>query len=54
MFRLSVIALILALAVFAGETKAQGLQARANEIRAAMDGRDFDRADALVREVRAR
>jgi soluble lytic murein transglycosylase-like protein/TolA-binding protein len=32
---------------------AQSLQARADQIRAAMDGRDFDRAEQLVRALRA-
>jgi len=41
------------LAVLAMPARAQGLQSKANEIRAAMDGRAFDRAESLVREVRA-
>lgn len=38
---------------FAASTAAQNLQSKANEIRAAMDGRDFERAERLVRELRA-
>jgi len=35
-----------------GTATAQSLQARATEIRAAMDTRDFERAEALVKELR--
>lgn len=42
------------LATLAGEAHAQGLQSKADEIRSAMDARDFDRAESLVRDVRAR
>src|SRR5262245_44056691 len=41
------------LCLSAHEVAAQNLQNKANEIRAAMDARDFDRAEALVREFRA-
>src|ERR1700742_2879390 len=52
MSRLTVVALLL-LVAFASAASAQSLQARANEIRAAMDGRDFDRAERLARDLRA-
>ena len=41
------------LCLSAPEVAAQNVQNKANEIRAAMDARDFDRAEALVREFRA-
>jgi soluble lytic murein transglycosylase-like protein/TolA-binding protein len=52
MFRSVIVALFL-LTVFAPATRAQNLQARANEIRAAMDMRDFERAEQLTRDLRA-
>src|SRR2546423_14628784 len=50
-FRLPVAAfvLLISLACVAG---AQSLQARADEIRAAMDARDYERGDRLVRDLR--
>ena len=39
--------------MFASQTAAQGLQARANDIRSAMDARDFNRAEVLVKELQA-
>jgi soluble lytic murein transglycosylase len=42
------------LAALVGEARAQSLQNKANEIRSAMESREFDRAESLVREVRAR
>ncbi|MGA9768848.1 MAG: transglycosylase SLT domain-containing protein [Blastocatellia bacterium] len=47
-----VIAVVLLL-LFAASANAQSLQSRANEIRAAMDSRAFDRAERLARELRA-
>src|ERR1044071_103286 len=41
------------LILFAPAARAQNLQARAGEIRAAMDTRDFERAEQLVRDLRA-
>ena len=41
------------LCLSAHEVTGQNLQTKANEIRAAMDARDFDRAESLVREFRA-
>src|SRR5690349_9315055 len=41
------------LVVLAPAASAQNLQARASEIRAAMDGRDFERAEQSVRDLRA-
>jgi Soluble lytic murein transglycosylase and related regulatory proteins (some contain LysM/invasin domains) len=52
MFRLLVAALVLFI-TFAPAAGAQTLQARANEIRAAMDTRDFERAEQLTRDLRA-
>lgn len=46
-------AVLLLLAGFAGSANAQSLQSKANEIRAAMDSRAFDRAERLTRELRA-
>ncbi|HKG21251.1 MAG TPA: hypothetical protein VKC34_05075, partial [Blastocatellia bacterium] len=54
MFRFTVFPLLLILAALAGDTRAQSIQSEADEIRSAMDGRDFDRAESLVREVRER
>lgn len=54
MFRSTVVALLIMLATLAGESHAQSLQSKADEIRSAMDARDFDRAESLAREVRAR
>jgi soluble lytic murein transglycosylase len=53
MLRFPVFLLIIFLCAFAMNAEAQSLQNRANEIRAAMDMRDFQRAEQLVREVRA-
>ena len=47
-----VFAIVLLVAVFGHQAKAQILQTRANEIRAAMDARNFERAETLVRELR--
>ena len=49
-FRVVLIILISAVSMTA---EAQNLQARANDIRAAMDARDFERAESLVRQFRA-
>lgn len=49
----TVCSLLLLLAMFAGQAAAQGLQARANDIRSAMDARDFNRAEVLVKELQA-
>lgn len=46
-------AVLFLLAALAPAAGAQSLQARAGEIRAAMDGRDFERAEQLVRDLRA-
>ncbi|MEN3335137.1 MAG: soluble lytic murein transglycosylase [Blastocatellia bacterium] len=51
-FRL-LIAVLVFFITFAPAARAQTLQARANEIRAAMDGRDFERAEQFVRDLRA-
>src|SRR5205085_138974 len=51
MFRLLVVAF--ALLITLAPAQAQSLQARANEIRAAMDARDFDRAEQQARALRA-
>jgi soluble lytic murein transglycosylase len=40
-------------AVLAGEAAAQTVEVRAQQIRAAMDARDFERAEAAVRDLRA-
>ncbi|HET9530363.1 MAG TPA: hypothetical protein VFQ92_08430, partial [Blastocatellia bacterium] len=53
MIRAVVVAFLLVLAVCADSASAQGLQARADEIRAAMDARDFERAEQLVRALRS-
>ncbi len=53
MFRPAVAALVLMLAIFAGNSSAQSLQTRAADIRAAMGARDFERAEKLVRDLRA-
>src|SRR5437764_1302134 len=52
MFRLLLAVLVLFI-TFAPAASAQTLQARANEIRAAMDVRDFERAEQLTRDLRA-
>jgi soluble lytic murein transglycosylase len=44
MFRSIIAAIFLTLATLSAQANAQNLQARANEIRAAMDARDFERA----------
>jgi len=46
-------ALALLLAVFAGHAASQTLQSKANEVRVAMDARDFSRAESLSRELRS-
>jgi soluble lytic murein transglycosylase len=52
MFRSILAAILLALATLSTEAGAQNLQTRANEIRAAMDARDFERAERFVRDLR--
>ncbi|MFL6277445.1 MAG: transglycosylase SLT domain-containing protein [Blastocatellia bacterium] len=52
MFRFSFVVFVL-LIILAPAAGAQSLQARADQIRAAMDGRDFERAERLVRDLRA-
>src|SRR6188474_1910640 len=44
---------LLLLAALQSHAAAQGLETKANQIRAAMDARDFDRAEASVRELKA-
>ena len=46
-------ALLFALATLASHAPAQTLQAKANDIRAAMDAREFERAEDLARELRS-
>src|ERR1044071_4211317 len=53
MFRFVLAAIFLTLATFSTEANAQNLQSRAGEIRAAMDARDFERAERLARDLRA-
>ncbi|HET8675573.1 MAG TPA: transglycosylase SLT domain-containing protein [Blastocatellia bacterium] len=53
MFRAITAAIFLTLAALATPSHGQGLQARANEIRAAMDARDFARAESLARALAA-
>ncbi|MBI3652242.1 MAG: transglycosylase SLT domain-containing protein [Acidobacteria bacterium] len=53
MLRLAVFFMFFFLCAVVPTSDAQGLQIRANEIRAAMEARDFDRAELFVREVRA-
>src|SRR5262245_11821362 len=53
MFRLFSLILLFSLSLLAGDAAAQNLQAKASEIRAAMDAREFDRAEVLLREARA-
>jgi soluble lytic murein transglycosylase len=58
MFRAITVAFFLTLIAFASPSHGQSLQTqtlqtRANEIRAAMDARDFERAESLVRAVAA-
>ncbi|MFP5263506.1 MAG: transglycosylase SLT domain-containing protein [Blastocatellia bacterium] len=53
MYRPVIAAAMLALAALAAPAAAQGLQTRANEIRAAMVARDFERAERLARDLRA-
>ena len=43
---------VVLVAIFAPQAAAQTLQKKANDIRAAMDGRSFERAETLVREIR--
>jgi soluble lytic murein transglycosylase-like protein/TolA-binding protein len=45
-------ALLLLAAVISQSAQGQNLQAKANDIRAAVDARDFERAESLVRELR--
>lgn len=45
--------LVLLISAFAMTAEAQNLQAKANDIRAAMDARDFERAESLVRQFRS-
>ena len=49
----AVAALLLLLTSLALSANGQGIQTKANEIRAAMDARAFDRAERLTRELRA-
>jgi soluble lytic murein transglycosylase len=49
----TVCTLLVLVAVFANHADAQHLQERANDIRAAMDARDFNRAEVLVKELQA-
>ncbi|HEV8483974.1 MAG TPA: transglycosylase SLT domain-containing protein [Blastocatellia bacterium] len=44
---------LLLLAALQSHAAAQGLETKANQIRAAMDARDFERAEASVRELKA-
>lgn len=53
MIRAVVAALFLLLAAGGASASAQSLQSRADEIRAAMEARDFDRAEHLVQSLRA-
>ncbi|MCI0489168.1 MAG: transglycosylase SLT domain-containing protein [Blastocatellia bacterium] len=53
MLRSSIAAIIFSFIALASDTNAQSLQERADLIRAAMDGRDFDRVERLVRDLRA-
>ena len=53
MLRSVVAALIFSLIALAVQAGAQSLQQKADEIRAAMDARDFDRAERLVKNLRA-
>src|SRR5690242_470312 len=51
MLRLLVVVFVFFIAL--APARAQSLQSRADQIRAAMDARDFDRAEQLVRAFRA-
>lgn len=51
MFRAIIAALALSLIVLASQSHGQSLQTKANEIRAAMDARDFERAEAMARAI---
>jgi soluble lytic murein transglycosylase len=53
MLRLFAFAILFSLSALATEVGAQGLQNQANEIQAAMEARDFGRAERLVRNMRA-
>ncbi len=53
MLRLFIAALFFSIAIFANQAAAGGLETRAEEIRAAMETRDFDRAESLVNALRA-
>ena len=48
----AVFAVVLLLGMWGDQAHAQTLPAKANEIRIAMDARDFERAEALVRQLR--
>ncbi len=52
MFRNAIIPIFL-LCLFGSQAAAQNLQNKANEIRSAMEARDFDRAETLTRDFRA-
>ncbi|HVG21227.1 MAG TPA: tetratricopeptide repeat protein [Blastocatellia bacterium] len=54
MYRSVIAVILLMIATLPAQTNAQGLQTRANEIRAAMDARDFERAERLARDLRER
>jgi peptidoglycan lytic transglycosylase len=47
------VVLLLLISAFSITAEAQNLQARANDIRAAMDARDFERAESFVRQLRS-
>ncbi|HWO00239.1 MAG TPA: transglycosylase SLT domain-containing protein [Blastocatellia bacterium] len=49
----AVVGILLLLAVLVNHSSAQSLQARANDIRAAVDARDFNRAEALIINLQA-
>ena len=53
MLRSSIAAIVFLFAALANDASAQSLQERADHIRAAMDRRDFDRVERLVRDLRA-
>src|SRR4051812_7969433 len=53
MFQSVIAAILLTLVTLSTQANAQNLQSRANEIRAAMDARDFERAERLARDLRA-
>jgi peptidoglycan lytic transglycosylase len=47
------VVLLLLISAFSITAEAQNLQAKANDIRAAMDARDFERAESFVRQLRS-